>query len=310
MGNFCAFYEVPIKESGFPNSREATIYVNLQSAANNNWYLGFGPQRPINGGHQGRALTPEGYEVLLPRRMSPKKGGGSVRKEKCDFKFSTGPYTPTNMYKNLFGLSNFFLEHGRKEKPFELQSNSISNEAIRDGEDRDFVDGDFDRKLTTTTDSRNQVSNSFARTKTIFEQISEKNSGEDNNNDDEGDNPPPLPSPLSLRQRKQNNKFRRKSDIRRRPSYFFDHNRRRDESKNSDVSEVPLDTLKTPLFSSLVWKRRFDRFKDIFNNLRRKDEETAMTFLTSGRFLISINESSDNFNVLPKNVTEDKSKIV
>jgi hypothetical protein len=135
MGNLCAFYENPIVEATMPKSVEAIAYVNLQSAANKNWYLGFGPERPTSGGHRGRALTPEGYEVLLPRRMSPKKSGGGsghIRTDKCDFKFSTGPYSPNNLYREFSGLSDFLLERERNEKFRALQRNSISNDVDDD----------------------------------------------------------------------------------------------------------------------------------------------------------------------------------
>jgi hypothetical protein len=91
---------------------------------------------------------------------------------------------------------------------------------------------------------QNGLSAIFSKTKASTEKNrpeTEKVSAEDDS--------PPLPSPLAVRQRKAN-KFRRKSEHRR-PSYFIDHNRRRADS-NRVVSDVPLETIQTPLFPSLA----------------------------------------------------------
>ena len=66
---------------------DAAIYVNLQSAFNNNWYLGFGPnplrkrrrnkKKKIKNSHfhRGIVYTRDGNEATLTRKMAhnPKK---------------------------------------------------------------------------------------------------------------------------------------------------------------------------------------------------------------------------------------------
>ena len=247
MGNLCAFFEIPVHDSDLSiggKSGHAGAYVNLQSAANPNWYLGFGPTKSSNGGHRGRALTPEGYEVLMPRRMSPKMTN-HVRKDKCDFKFSTGKYSPDNMNHDWSGLYETigYESAVAAAKLRALEKNSI--EKIRENdinEDQEEDDDDFDRKLTGSRNryptSNDLSSSSSARTK-VQEKISETSLEDD---------VPPLPSPLALRRRKVK-KFRRKES----PSYFYDHNRRRDDSKTSLAdAQSPIDSMKTPLFSSLL----------------------------------------------------------
>lgn len=251
MGKLCAFYEVPINEASRSRSGEAMVYVNLQSAANTNWYLGFGPQRPTSGGHRGRALTPEGYEVLLPRRMTPKMSSASsghsspIRTDKCDFKFSTGPYSPNNMFDEFSGITEF-LERERTEKIRALQRNTIS-EAIRENDVNEDQDEGDDSATFNQKRARLAAHNLFLKAKATTEKVRpelEKVSDEENS--------PPLPSPLALRRRKTGNKFRRKSESRR-PSYFYDHNRlREDPGSKAVVSDLPVDDLKTPLFSSLA----------------------------------------------------------
>ena len=262
MGKLCAFYEIPINEASRSRSGEAIVYVNLQSAANPNWYLGFGPVRPTSGGHRGRSLTPEGYEVLLPRRMTPKtlatsSGHGShVRTDKCDFKFSTGPFSPNNMFDEFSGISEF-LERERDEKIRALERNTIAevireNDINEDQEEDGHEAATFNRKLNER--ARVASHNVFLKAKTTTEKVRT----EPDQVPDEDDSPP-LPSPLALRRRKPNNKFRRKSESRR-PSYFYDHNRlREDLGSKSIVSDLPVDSLKTPLFSSLAWNIWLER---------------------------------------------------
>jgi hypothetical protein len=242
MGNLCAFFENPVQETDISisgKSGNARAYVNLQSAANPNWYLGFGPTRSTNGGHKGRALTPEGYEVLMPRRMSPKMTN-QVRKDKCDFKFSTGRYTPDNMNHDWSGLyetvgRDRFESEAAKLRA--LERNSIEHDVNEDDQDED-VD-DFDRKLL---DRNRFPASSSPRTK-VQEKISAASFEDDVS---------PLPSPLALRRRRVK-KFRRKESPKKSPSYFYDHNRRRDESKASSTdSQLPMDSNKNPLFSSLL----------------------------------------------------------
>jgi hypothetical protein len=253
MGNLCSFYENTISESSHPGGE---VYLNLQSAANSKWYLGFGPQKSSHGGHRGRALTPEGYEVLLPRKMIPKQSSASaspkgIGKDKCDFKFSTGEYTPNNFQDEWSGLYEVLeLKNLEKLEKYEaariraLEKNSISNEPLRRVEE-----DDFDKKLVDRNQNylRNDVSSSTYRTKATIRSESEKisTSSSEVNDDVDNNDVPPLPSPLALRRRKTR-KFRRKET----PSYFYDHNRRRGDDRKS--TETKNDKSKTPLFSSLL----------------------------------------------------------
>ena len=252
MGNLCSFYENPISESSHPRG-EAKAYVNLQSAANANWYLGFGPQKSSHGGHRGRALTPEGYEVLLPRKMTPKVSASSspprkIGKDKCDFKFSTGLYTPNNFQEEWSGLYEVLeLEKFEAARIRALEKNSISNEPLRGNRRDEQEEDDFDKKLVDRNQNylRNDVSSSTYRTKATIRSESEKISAASSEVNDDDNDVPPLPSPLALRRRKTR-KFRRKET----PSYFYDHNRRRGVDKKSTATKN--DTNKTPLFSSLL----------------------------------------------------------
>ena len=260
MGNLCAFYENPVAEP-VHSTHHGRVYVNLQSAYNANWYLGFGPEKSAHGGHKGRVLTPEGYEALLPRRMSQKvtQTYSNPRKDKCDFKFSTGVFTPKNVQDEYSGLfETIEREKERLEsklravekneifreivKEFDGSSNSNNNNNNED----DYVEEEIDSEKKSVEKRRksgtHRVNDVYAnsRPRTQIRSNSEKISSVE-------DDVPPLPSPLASR-RRQTKKFRRKDP----PSYFYDHNRRRNENKISTSTEIQVDNLNTPLFSSLL----------------------------------------------------------
>jgi len=79
MGRLCAFYErlVPDLSAAAAVSSDGgksavSVYINLQSAADPDWYLGFGPNPRHKHGlkhHLGIVHTPEGYRAALPRKM-------------------------------------------------------------------------------------------------------------------------------------------------------------------------------------------------------------------------------------------------
>jgi hypothetical protein len=248
LGNLCAFYETPVPESDLAMAGSSgQAYVKFQSAANPAWYLGFGPYNAARGRHRNWALTPDGYEVLLARRMST-KASGSLRTDKCDFKFSTGPYAPDNMYGDMYGL-RLRLEQNQIDRMRHLQSNTISGAPNDVAEDQDD-NFDFDRKSSgrnrfpaSNVGDNELVSLDDALLNAKVWSESDKISASSE------DDVTPLPSPLAMRKRKTK-KFRRKPT---RPSYFYDHNRRRDDSNrpSSDVVDQ-LDSITTPLFSSLV----------------------------------------------------------
>lgn len=262
MGNLCAFFENPVAEQVY----SASHYVNLQSAYNANWYLGFGPEKSAHGGHKGRVLTPEGYEALLPRRMSIKVSHSSPipRKDKCDFKFSTGAFTPDNMQPEWDGLYKAVArEKSRIEANLKaLQTNALTSEILREIADHfdeknnnknyedDYQEGEeieFDQKSLvkrrrTGTHRQNDVS-SLANSRTR----GQNRANLEKISSDSSEDVPPLPSPLALRRRKTK-KFRRKEP----PSYFYDHNRRRNEQSIPTSTQIQVDNLNTPLFSSLL----------------------------------------------------------
>ena len=252
MGNLCAFYENPVPEPAH-SAHHGRVYINLQSAYNANWYLGFGPEKSAHGGHKGRVLTPEGYEALLPRRMSQKvtQTYSNPRKDKCDFKFSTGVFTPNNVQDEYSGLfETVQREKERLESKLAKEKNEIFREIVKefDGSNNnnedDYVEEEIDfekksvekRRKSGTHRINDVYANSRPRTRSNLEKISSVE-----------EDVPPLPSPLASRRRKTQ-KFRRKEP----PSYFYDHNRRRNENKISTSTEIQVDNLNTPLFSSLL----------------------------------------------------------
>ena len=106
---------------------DAAISVTLQSAYNNKWYLGFGPnplrkrrrnKKKIRNSHfhRGIVYTRDGNEATLTRKMAhnPKKNRNlpaQVKTDRCDFRFYTGRYTPHNVEKEWKGLFEHMLEN-------------------------------------------------------------------------------------------------------------------------------------------------------------------------------------------------------
>ena len=117
MGRLCAFFERRIPDPLMTEAgghSDVSVYINLQSAHNPDWYLGFGPNPRHKNGlkhNLGMVHTQEGYRAALPRRM-PMFGANRLRKhryrrrrrklaskdvqlqvrKRCDYKFATGKF--------------------------------------------------------------------------------------------------------------------------------------------------------------------------------------------------------------------------
>ena len=102
MGRRCAFYEFPAKFDSFKSADDfnPTHYVQLRSAHNTSWYLGFNRRR------RRISHTAEGHAFTLPKIMleSQSKRPRRFNPEKCDFLFATGEYSKTDLNDEWSGL--------------------------------------------------------------------------------------------------------------------------------------------------------------------------------------------------------------
>jgi hypothetical protein len=234
MGRLCYFIEQSIAESDPSFGDKARIYVTMQSVYNQNWYLGFGPQKSKVGRHRGKVYTPDGFEALLPRQMST-KAVHPVRKEKCDFRFATGPYTPNNEHQwpgliqhIMKTTSSAITKEGKKieERLWPSSRNSLV-------EDAKGQESPLYREMV----SKNKFFKSKPKPETPQPQIRKS----DHSIGDEDDDAPPLPAPVALKRRKTS-----------RPSYFYDHNKRRNEDSVEGLQDLDVqEHHQPPVFANL-----------------------------------------------------------
>ena len=154
LGNLCAFYENVVPDPSITLSggqNHAALYVTLQSAYNEKWYLGFGPnplrKRRFRQGknrgrktnfHRGIIYTRDGYKATLPRKMAKsqkkhKNLPGRVNTGRCDFRFYTGSYSPHDVENEWKGLFEHILKDNGanikiQKRNITKTANTISNE--------------------------------------------------------------------------------------------------------------------------------------------------------------------------------------
>lgn len=138
MGYLCAFREVPAK-SKLPSgsalsynddedkmtSTELPDYLQLQSAYNLSWYLGFYGRR------KRLTRTREGSAISLPRPMfkSSSRRPRKFKPSKCDFLFSTGEFKKLDQrsqWKGLFDRVWSDASEIEEDKPQEKEISVIT----------------------------------------------------------------------------------------------------------------------------------------------------------------------------------------